>query len=115
MRTRVITVPKDKKAEEALDFDIATEEQLIELALSEEEFYFLDRSGVIDLINSEGNTIVDDFEADSVTGTENLSKVIEALSSKEFAGNSSQLQVVQSVLTLFKEAFHRNTGVYFFF
>jgi len=115
MRQRVIAVPKDKKAEEALYFDVAKEEQLIELALSEEAFSFLDQSGIIDLINSDGDALIDDFEDDSVAGRENLNKVIEALSSKEFTGNSSQCQLVQSVLMLFKEAFNRNTGVYFFF
>jgi len=117
MRSRVITVPKDRQAEEMLDFDIAKQEELIELVLSEEEFSFLDRNGIIDLINNKGNTLIEDFEDDSVKGIENLLEVIKALRFKlnEFSKKSSQSQLIQNILILLEEALKSNTGVYFFF
>ena len=115
MRKRVITVPKDKIAEEALDYDKADKEQLIELTIREEDFLFLYQSGIIELINREGDTNVDDFEDDSVRGKENLNKVINALSLKGNLGNNTQHQLIQNLSRLFAEASDRNTGVYFYF
>ena len=45
MRQRVITVPKDKEAEQALDYNEAKPTQLIELILKDEEFIFLCDNG----------------------------------------------------------------------
>jgi len=113
MRQRVIIVPKDKIAEKALDLDEATKEQLIELSITEEEFLFMYQNGVIELINLEGKTNVDDFEDDSVTGKENLSRVIRALNSRVDLNTYNELS--QNVSNLFNEAIDRNTGVYFYF
>lgn len=113
MRQRVITVPKDKIAEKALDFDEATKEQLIELSITEEEFLFLYYNGIIELINQEGETNIDDFEDDSVTGKENLSKVIKALNLRVDLNVYDEL--IQNISNLFNEAIDRDTGVYFYF
>ena len=113
MRQRVITVPKDKIAEKALDFEEATKEQLIELSITEEEFLFLYQNGIIELINQEGETNIDDFEDDSVTGKENLSKVIKALNLRVDLNVYDEL--IQNVSNLFNEAIDRDTGVYFYF
>ena len=117
MRSRVITVPKDERAAEALDFGVAKKGQLIELALSEEEFFFLDQHGIISLVNREGDSLIDDFEDASVTGVENLLKVMKMLSSKvkKVSKKRARCQLIQNLLTLFAEALGRNTGVYFFF
>jgi len=113
MRQRIIIVPKDKTAEKALDFDEATKEQLIELLITEEEFLFMYQNGIIELINKEGKTNIDDFEDDSVTGKENLSEVIKALNSRVDLDANNEL--IQNVSTLFNEAIDRGTGVYFYF
>tara|TARA_Y100000768_G_C23811926_1_gene602240 strand:- start:372 stop:713 length:342 start_codon:yes stop_codon:yes gene_type:complete len=113
MRQRVITVPKDKIAEKALDFDEATKEQLIELSITEEEFLFMYQNGIIELINKEGGTNIDDFEDDSVTGKESLGRVIKALNLR---GNlNAHDELIQNVSNLFNEAINRGTGVYFYF
>lgn len=116
MRQRTITVPKDKTAEKALDFDEAKKEQLIEISIEEEEFLFMYQNGIIELINTDGDANIDDFEDDFVRGKENLSKVIKALKLKENVKNNTQHQlIIQKVLSLFQEAFDRGTGVYFYF
>ena len=115
MRQRVITVPKDKIAEKALDFDEATTEQLIELSIKEEDFLFMYQSGIIELINQEGGANIDDFEDDAVTGKENISKVIKALELKSNLRDHARHQLIQNVSSLFNEAFNRDTGVYFYF
>lgn len=115
MRQRIIIVPKDKVAQEALDFDKATNEQLIELPIEEEEFLCMYKTGIIELINIEGSANVDDFEDDSVTGKVNLSRVIKTLSLKESLGNHVQIRLIQKLANLFREALDRDTGVYFYF
>lgn len=115
MRQRIITVPKDKKAEEALDYDEAEKEQLIELSIEEEDCQFLYESGIIELINKIGDANIDDFEDDFVRGKENLSKIMIAINLIEFSETDSQHKLVQKILNLFKEAIDRDTGVYFYF
>ena len=117
MRKRVIIVPKDKKAEQALDINEAKREQLIELTIDEKDFIFIYQTGIIELINREGNANVDDFEDDCVSGKENLSTVINALSLERFLENTTptQQQLLNNILKLFNEAFDRGTGVYFYF
>lgn len=115
MRQRIIIVPKDKVAQEALDFDKATKEQLIELPIGEEEFLCMYNSGIIELINMKGNANIDDFEDDSVTGKVNLNMVINTLSLKESLGNNFQIRLIQKLANLFREALERDTGVYFYF
>ena len=116
MRRRVITVPIDKEAEKALDYDAAKPAQLIERYLSGEEYVFLETMGLISLINSEGDSNIDDFEDDSVTGLENLNRVLQALQQREEDLQTHQYYpVLQELISLFAEAIRRGTGVYFFF
>lgn len=115
MRQRIITVPKDKNAEEALDYDEAEKEQLIELSIEEADFQFLYENGFIELINKVGDTNIDSFEDDAVRGKEHLSEIVAAINRKEFSGIDSQYKLIQDIVSLFKEAIDRDTGVYFYF
>jgi len=77
---KVITVPKDKAAEIALDINEAKAEQLIEIELSDKEFKFLIfESRTFDLINLITGSLIGDFESEEISGEENLKKVIEVL------------------------------------
>lgn len=51
MGNKTISVPINAAAEEALDYDRATPQQLIEEELSEEEFNLLWKEGYFDLLN----------------------------------------------------------------
>lgn len=112
MRNRIISVPKDKKAEEDLGYNQALESQLIELKLSDEEFLFLYHNDIIELINTEGRSNIDDYEDDCVRGNNNLERVISALKDIEKKECSN---LINRILNLFIEALNRNTGVYFYF
>ena len=79
MKKRLIIVPKGKKAEDDLDSDQASAADLIELELNEREFEHLWAKEIFELISIKGNSNIDDFEDDAVTGKENLVCVIEAL------------------------------------
>jgi hypothetical protein len=111
MNNKLIIVPKDKNAQTALDFDKADKEQLIELTIDEIDFLFLFENGIIDLINFNGNSNIDDYEDDVVSGKENLYNVIIAIESTSTYENI----IVKKILYLFKEAYNRDTSVYFYF
>jgi hypothetical protein len=111
MNNKLIIVPKNKNAQTALDFDKADKEQLIELTIDEIDFLFLFENGIIDLINFNGNSNIDDYEDDVVSGKENLYNVIIAIESTSTYENI----IVKKILYLFKEAYNRDTSVYFYF
>lgn len=110
---KLILVPKDKDAENALDFDQAADEQLITLVLDNNEFYDLYQEGIFELINSSANVNIDDFESEEIMGEDKLSKVISVLTQKSVPENLKSK--TEEIIKLFKEALNRKTGVYFYF
>ena len=115
MRNRIITVPKDKKAEHSLDYDEARENQLIEWLLLDNEFDHLWEAGIFDLINDTADSNIDDFEAESITETEGIKKVVEALKMRIEISNTEIRPLLFKVIRLFEEALSRNTSIHFFF
>ncbi|NBB18478.1 hypothetical protein GVN20_03835 [Runella sp. CRIBMP] len=115
MKQRWIIVPIDKNAEQALDYNKATEEQLIESSLTPDEFVLLESLGIFQLINEEGSSNIDDYEDDFVSEEEAIKKVIKALRLKEATLDKDLLPLVAKIRTLFEKALIRGTGVYFYF
>ncbi len=116
MRERIITVPINSIAEESLNLNEASTDQLIELKIGEDEFHFLFQNEIIKLINKEGLTNIDDFEDDVVVGKRNIHKVIKVLELKKMNfSDVNHIELLENIINLFKEAFNRNTGIYFYF
>lgn len=115
MKQRVIVVPKDKVAQELLDRNEANDQQLLELYLNDEEFYFLYKRGIFKLINQIADSIIDDYESDSVLENEKISKIIETLNSQKSSIANSGSSIIQKIIDLFEEALKRGTGVHFYF
>lgn len=115
MRNRVITVPKDKISEKLLDYAEANPEQLIEFEITEEDFCFLYRKNIINLINKHGAVNIDDYEDEHIIDKALLQKVIIELERIKVRLEMSEILILEQVIKLFKEAVYRNTGVYFFF
>lgn len=115
MKQRIITVPKDKTAEQALDYNEATPEQLIELVLTDEEFNTLYENGLFTFINEAGASNIDDYESDNVKGEDNIKMVIDVLKLKKSVFDNNSAKIVDQVIDLFSEALSRDTGVYFYF
>jgi hypothetical protein len=107
---RMVLVPKDKEAKERLDFGIEKKDDLIELYLTEKEYNILDKEGVFNLINSVVDLWIGDYEEDDLEGKENIKKIIQVL---EELPNQSIL--TKKILNLAKEAYDRDTGIYFYF
>lgn len=108
---RYITVPKDKDAEIALDYDTAKPEQLIEWELSQEEFVELWNLQIFDKINSTCDTIIDDYEDESITEPNSLYQCSIIINQTKNYGNGSVKRFSEMVRT----AIDLKTGLYFYF
>lgn len=108
-----ISVPKDKVAQEALEFNRATDEQLLEMKLNEEKFRLLDKADIFYLINDECNTVIDEYEEDSITELELLDKCIKLLDN--FKADGELKELIDKLIELVKEARSRKTGIFFYF
>lgn len=110
-RTRLMSVPKDKAAEHALDYDEAEPNQLIEIEMNETEFEALYAAGVFDAINEMTDAMIRDYEDAEIVKREELELV---LNSDVFSKPVATDKLAQ-IKVLFQEALERGTGVYFFF
>ncbi|MEZ2443008.1 hypothetical protein AB6805_14895 [Chitinophaga sp. RCC_12] len=110
MKDKIIVVPKDKTAKDALIYNTATSEQLIEVTLNEMEYKELWDTGFFDLINNIAGINIDDFEDEGIEDVGRLKKV---LTSGIFATNA--VGKVNQIKSLFEEAVKRKTGIYFYF
>ena len=112
MRKRSISVPKTEKDMIDLDYDKATDYQLIEIVLIENEFIFFHHQGHIKEINKITGCLIDDFEDESICEINKLELVIHYLKSVQLYDSTGFLRVLSF---LFSEAIKRKTGVFFFF
>ncbi len=111
----IIIVPKNKKAEKALDYDQAKNGDLMELFLTKEEFYILWNADVFDLLNEVGDAWIDEYEEGDITSAENLQKSIQALQAKDYSHNTQLSALVNKLIQLMQEALKRGVGIYFYF
>ena len=115
MKQRRIIVPKDKSAEDLLEYDQAEQQRLLEFKLNDEDFLLLYESGLFSLINDLAEVNIDDYEDDRIKDIEALKKVHEMLESKISIQNQVNESLLKEISKLFEEALRRNTGVYFYF
>lgn len=111
--SRVFSVPLDRQAQEALDRDEASQDQLIERKITNEEFKYLFESGLLEKINSECDCNIGDYESEEITGLASLRKLRDILSTEDSKGAFESL--FEDLLKLSNEAIDRETGVYIFF
>ena len=115
MRNKVITVPKNKFAEQVLNFNQAQKEQLIELYLNDEEFEILYKKKLFELINQIAETNIDEYEDDSVSGKEKIGNVLTRLNLENYSLDDEYNKLIKKIINLFEEAFNRDTAIYFHF
>jgi hypothetical protein len=111
-RPRQIIVPKDAVAEEALDIDEASDDQLIILHITKEDICFLYDNGIFDLINEVGDVYVTDYDIEWLKEKRKIFHVMHALKLKLLEHPNSLLLV--NLYNLFNEAFIRHTSINFF-
>ena len=105
--SKVISVPKDKEAESALDYNNAKPEQLVELKLTNEEFDMLWEEGIFSLINRISSSNIDDFEDEHITELDVISLVLKEL--KMCSVRS------KNIVKMFELALEYRTSIHFYF
>lgn len=115
MRSRFITVPKDAEAVVALDYNEASDDQLIEIILDDREFYAIWKSGFFSSLNYMAKVNIDDSEDDGITDVEVLKEVVNSSLFDVELGDPKLNRLLEEMRVLFQEAIARGTGVFFFF
>lgn len=105
--SKLIIVPKDKDAEVALDYDWATQEQIIELSLTDEEFERLWSEGIFTLINRISNANIDDFEDEHITDLNSISNSYIELKNTPHG--------TEDIIKMFELAINYKTSIHFYF
>lgn len=105
--SKVITVPKNQVAQEALDYDYDASEQLIELELTKEEFEELWNDGVFTAINRIIGNNIDDFEDEHIMDLQVIEHVWNELKTNQIAP--------KNILQMFELALIYKTSIHFYF
>lgn len=114
MKSRYIVTPKDRQAAELLDYNKATDNDLIELALTEQQFNTLNYHNVFSSLNEILGCSVDDFEDESITDERQLDTGLNYLNAI-IVNDEGARKLLEKLIYLFQEARSRKTGVYFYF
>ena len=111
----MICVPKDQLAQLNLGFDQSKDGELIELKLSDRQFYKLLNIGLFHRINLLIQSDIDDFEDESINDVSKLRQVIESrLFDREFFDEET-FEIANKIRKLFIEALNRKTEIHFYF
>jgi hypothetical protein len=102
-----IIVPKDEKAMEDLDYDIAEESQLITWNLTEEEYKKLVDSNIFELFNAQCDSLIDEYEDDKI-----LYDKLDGVKAYLTNNNSYELKKLNEFVI---EAIKRKTAIHFYF
>ncbi|WP_129020225.1 hypothetical protein [Edaphocola flava] len=113
--TKIITVPKDRNAMDALDFDQANENQLLELRISKEDFDDIWKVGLFQEINQIINSNIDIAEDESINDIESLQKLLDSNIFSRADYTPRQTEIINHLKNLIIAAVDRNTGIFFYF
>ena len=116
MSKKCITVPKTKEAEQRLDLDKATSDELLEYYFeTDQDFYNLYQSKFFDEINQLCDSMIDDFESDELLDLDSKKKCLTYLEFKQKSVDTINYKIIDEIIKLVKESINRDTGLYFFF
>lgn len=108
---RQISVPKAKEGLIKLEYDTATDDELLTWHVNDEEFDSL--YPVLININKQLNTLIDDYEDESITEQNKLLRLKSYLE-ELISNNQANEVIIQKLIALVKEAEERQTGVFFY-
>ncbi len=112
---KTIIVPLNKEAQNALNYDSAKPEQLIELILTDSIFYTMFELNFFSKINELVDCNIDDFEDEKII-TKHKIEIVLQNDSLFLMNHSVEInKIIERIHNLFKEAYFRNTGIYFYF
>lgn len=109
---KMICTPLTRKAMTLLDIDNCPPYLLDSIYLTDTEYQQLQESGALESINSSLDKIIDDYEDESITTTEELKKSLTILK-EHLAPNN--LETMMKIIHLNSMAIEKQTGLFFFF
>ncbi len=112
---KTICVPKTQLAQTRLNFDECEQEDLMELHLNKNTFDLIWHIGFFKTINKLTNSLIDDFEDESITNKTELLKVLNSNLFNKNLYDSSLYPAIDGIKDLFNKAVDFGTGVYFYF
>ncbi len=112
MKKRIIAIPMSKEAQHRLDYDECLNGDLKEYNLTENEFSELLDIGFFQDINNSLGVIISDYESEEIVGDK--LHLLESFM-ENYIKNHKDILVINDINKLFKVAYEKNTGVYFFF
>jgi len=110
-----IIVPISNAAQTLLDVDQADSSDLCEETLTQDEFLALWNSGLLNEINDQCNTWIDEYEDASICAPENLNKLLTLLEAEMLKQKLPQNSGIDKLLSMAKRAKEHKTGIYFYF
>lgn len=105
--SKIIIVPKNKEAQIALDFDMTSPEQIVELTITSDEFNRLWNDGLFSLIDKTSKCTIDEFEDEHITDLELISKSLYELKKRSFNA--------EKIIKMFELALLYKTSIHFYF
>ncbi|TDQ51319.1 hypothetical protein [Permianibacter aggregans] len=109
---KLLTVPVSKDAIERLDLDACFDGDLIEVALSEEEFNELWGTGIFNVLNDQLSVMIDDFEDESISNDKLSDAWVLVKAKLEGMPDCAPLK---RLLSQIENAQRFNTEIYFYF
>ena len=110
---KMIVVPLDTRAMERLDMDEAADAELNTLELDQLDFDELWNSGVFQALNDKLETVIDDYEDESIQGAGTL-KLAERIIAELIEANP-KIANLRRLRELAEFAADKNTGLFFYF
>ncbi len=113
MTRKLITVPKNKKVQELLEYDQADVQDLVEWNIDKDSYENLYKSGIFDLFNDELGLLIDDSEDEQITDTTILNDALNI--THELMKSSKYQSDLNNLADFLTKAIEFNTGIYFYF
>lgn len=111
MHKRSIIVPKFQEAIEKLEYDSASEEDIITWSVTDEEFSVLYH--IFRDINRSFSVLIDDYEDENIVDIDKLKEIQQYLVNNH-KENLTNRQAVKKLISFFDDAIERRTGVFFY-
>lgn len=112
MKTREIVVPTSQEAKLRLDYNVSEDNDLISFSLNDKEYNDLEKIEFFDKLNIALELMIDDYEDEEI-----LEEKLDSL--ELFMDNFMQQYPDRPTLSdlnkIFKVAYSKRTGVFFFF
>jgi len=112
--TKIITIPQTSESMQKMQGDINFKDFQLNFYFSDKEFYDLWDNSIFEKINEVCDSLIDDFEDESILDLDLIQQSIGELLKMQFKSDFSSKNRYKLV-SILQKALEYNTGVFFFF